>query len=495
MDWPLSDSSRITHSTWTTTIFVLLLSIPTSTVLAGVLELTVLDSQTGKPLPARIRLTGPRGRHPKAGISRFHDHFLTYGFREKLDLAAGLYQYEITSGPEYLEQTGSFQMARDATDNKIVELKRFVKMKDHGWWSGDLWFQRKVNPLGIQALAEDLHVMGVACEATDFEIPQASKHLPNAPLLIKEWCTEEHDPTRENQTETGLRLFSSNDAKLHRQITNIAHWNLPSHIALGKIDSIIIHQPPAKGTALRESRPWDANRFPDADGEGRYHEFIYHQLLNAGFRIPPAAASGSGVHKIAPGTYRTYVFVDDIQGESPTASDWWHAIQDGKVIISNGPLMLPKVNGKLPGHEFTGSIGETIELQPTLTLHTRRKIDYLQFVKNGQNVFDIRLDEWARQGKTKLPKITFTKSGWMLIRAVTRTDAEYRYVSTGPYFVKIGNDDRISRQAVRFFVDWVYALARNLKKDKNSDGGAKRLRALKKTRDFWMRREELANAE
>ena len=50
----------------------------------------------------------------------------------------------------------------------------------------------------------------------------------------------------------------------------------------------------------------------------------------------------------------------------------------------------------------------------------------------------------------------FDRSGWFLVRAVTDLPKTYRFAMTGPYYVEIGPQRRISKSAAQFFVDWVY---------------------------------------
>ena len=73
----------------------------------------------------------------------------------------------------------------------------------------------------------------------------------------------------------------------------------------------------------------------------------------------------------------------------------------------------------------------------------------------------MRFDEYAKSGK--LPKLTFDRSGWFLIRAVTNVPKTYRFAMTGPYYVEIGYQRRISKSAAQFFLDWVYQRAKQIK--------------------------------
>ena len=147
----------------------------------------------------------------------------------------------------------------------------------------------------------------------------------------------------------------------------------------------------------------------------------------------------------------------------------------------------------MPGHVFQGDKGQTLELQIALNLSTRDPIDYLEVIKDGKKAHEVRLDEWANK-KGMLPPLTFDRSGWFLIRAVTNNPKTYRFASTGPYYVEIGYEPRVSKKSAQFFVDWVYERARRIKLD---DASQKEevLQYHREARDFWQKKLAEANAE
>ena len=157
------------------------------------------------------------------------------------------------------------------------------------------------------------------------------------------------------------------------------------------------------------------------------------------------------------GYNRAYVHVDEKFGYQ----QWWDNLRAGRVFITNGPLMKPSVEGQLPGYVFQADMGTTLELQPALTFSTRDPISYLEIIRDGRIVQEIRFDDYAKTGT--LPKLSFNRSGWFLIRAVTDTPNTYRFAMTAPYYVEIGGQRRISKQAAQFFLDWVIERARQIK--------------------------------
>ena len=103
------------------------------------------------------------------------------------------------------------------------------------------------------------------------------------------------------------------------------------------------------------------------------------------------------------------------------------------------------------------------------------------------------LDKWAAAGG-RLPALSFDRSGWFLVRAVTANPATFRFASSGPYYVEIGGEPRISRESARFFLDWVYERARQLDLS-DPQQKADALGYLRAARNFWEQQLEKANAE
>ena len=77
-----------------------------------------------------------------------------------------------------------------------------------------------------------------------------------------------------------------------------------------------------------------------------------------------------------------------------------------------------KFNGVLPGETFQVLKGGSLEVETVLTLSLKEKANYLEIIRNGMVAKKVSLDEYAK-AKGKLPTVTFTESGWMLVRVVT----------------------------------------------------------------------------
>jgi hypothetical protein len=483
----------------------------------GEFEVRVVDADTGDPLAVRMHLRDPRGRPVRPPRLPFwHDHFAIPG-RVVLELRPGTYTFEMERGPEYRIRTGYFTIKQGDADNREVAMERFVDMAAEGWWSGDLHIHRPVREIEPLMQSEDLHVAPIITWWND-KNPWAEQPLPDPPLVrfdgnrfydlmagedergggaLLYFNLPEPLPIAGSQRETPSACDFLKTARqhpgVHVDIEKPFWWDMPLWIASGMVDSIGICHNHLQRDGMLDSEAWgkprDSITYPAPHGNGRWTLDIYYQLLNAGIRIPPSAGSASGVLPNPVGYNRVYVFC----GETLDYDRWWENLRAGQVVVTNGPLIRdPRVNGQLPGHVFRAAAGESVECQATLNLSLRDKVEYLEVIKDGQVAHQVRLSDWAKSGGS-LPPVVFEESGWMLVRAVTSHPKTFRFASTGPYYVEIGERPRISAAAAQFFLDWVYERARRMELPEGETREAV-MQYQRAARDFWQQRVNDANA-
>ncbi len=484
----------------------------------GQLEINVVDRDTMAPVAVRMKLMNEKLKPVKVPkVPYLGDHFV---FESKLvlELPLGNYTFEMERGPEYKVRYGSFQLERDAADNKQVDMPRFFDMKKAGWWSGDLHVQREARHIDLLMRAEDLYVCPVVTYANEKLPPPI---LPPAAgektLLNLESRRFANLLTGRDRRESGELLFLNLAQPLelasisgesppagtflklareqgtgHVDIARPSSWDLPVWIASGLVQSVEVF-----GDHLwRDGKPpempgkkGESIRFNNATGPGRFGLDVYYQLLNCGLRLPPSAGSGSGLNNNPVGYNRMYVHC----GEELTYEKWFENFRRGRVVVTNGPLLQPLVNGEYPGHVFQADEGKTVELSIALNLGTREKIEYLEIVQDGKSVMEVRLDEWA-QNNGQLPPVLFTKSGWLLVRAVTENPTTLRGAITAPYYVEIGYEPTISKKSAQFFYDWVVERAMRLK-DLPADQREEVMPWHRQARDYWQKLIDKANTE
>jgi len=410
-------------------------------------------------------------------------------------------------GPEYRVRYGNFLMKKGGKDQKTVAMNRFISMKSQGWWSGELHVHRPLKDVPLLMDAEDLHVAPVITwwnkrnlwEKTS--LPQELVQKTGKDRFYHAMAGEDEreggallffnlskplpiqGATREYPSPVDYLLLARKRNNIHIDIEKPFWWDVPIWLASGMVDSIGLcnnHQQ-RDGMLATEAwgKPRDTMLYPNPHGNGQWTQHLYYQILETGHRIPPSAGSASGVLNNPVGYNRVYVYC----GKDFSYESWFKGLKEGRVMVTNGPLLRPQVNGALPGHVFKAADGKTVELQPTLNLSIRDPVDYLEVVKNGEVVHEVRLDDYAK-ARGQLPQVVFEKSGWMLIRAVTSNEKTYRFGSTGPYYVEIGGKRRISRKAAKFFLSWVDERAQRVKiADEKKKGEV--LRYHQGARAYW----------
>ena len=480
----------------------------------GQLRLKVVEPTTGKPLTARVELLNSRGRpvrlHPANAIAV--DSYYAFQGEIELQLKKGDYRFFLEAGPEFRTQRGHFKIERHADDMKTVELKRSVDMAAEGWWAADLDVSHRSQALPLLMRASGVDFVPLTMQTNEHgkceqaKEPTTSSTRIQSPPLFGPWASIDARaesglialsrttflPTCDFPIEDfSLASFESARSEGHHLIAWQADsWDLPIWVALGWLDAVQIQDrntlPLVKGQRRREGFPPDRKLFKAHFDQGRWREVIYHQLLNAGLRIPPAGGSGAGALARPIGSNRTYAYVPN----SFTRQAWMAALEAGRVMVSNGPLLRTMVRGQPPGHVFSFTSGSASELQIALnlTFHQDARVDYLEILQNGKVLHHVRLVDLA-QRKGQLPTLRFEESGWFSVRAVTNETEYYQFAATGPYYVEVDGKPRISRQSCQFFLDWV-----ELASKKFSDQPA-RQQALDLAREFWSKRRELANVE
>ena len=102
-------------------------------------------------------------------------------------------------------------------------------------------------------------------------------------------------------------------------------------------------------------------------------------------------------------------------------------------------------------------------------------------------------DEWKKKGE--LETLLFKESGWFLVRAITDNSKTFRFASTAPYYVEMGETKRrISKTSAQFFLDWVRERAQRVKLDDPLQR-AEVLEHHDRAEKFWLTRVSQANAE
>ncbi|GMV92530.1 MAG: hypothetical protein AMXMBFR82_23080 [Candidatus Hydrogenedentota bacterium] len=438
------------------------------------LDLRVVESATSKPIPCRVHLLDAAGEAQVPGdLPFFRDHFVCDG-AVGLNLAPGTYTYEIERGPEYERVQGEVSLKAGQHVAVETKLRRIANLPERGWYPGDLHVHRPVEDIERLMRAEDLYVAPVITWWNKKDL-WSERALPEDPLVRFDGDRFYHLMAGEDERNGGAFLFFNRTTPLEItaaekewpsplaflevkgpstwiDIEKPFWWDVPVALAHGFGDSIGLANNHMCRSSMYESEAWgkprDAERLPPPRGNGFWSQEIYYHILNCGFRLPPSAGSASGVLPNPVGYNRVYV---QVPGEF-TYEKWWDGLRAGRSFVTNGPLLLVRANGELPGHVFKSE--DTIEIAIAAELIAQDPIPAFEIIKNGSVERTITMDEWKTSNG--LGSIRFDESGWFLVRTIADVPHTFRFASSAPFYVEIGNSPkRISKTSAKFFLDWV----------------------------------------
>lgn len=507
-------------------VFSLLLSLigghlacaPPCCAAGGTLTVKVTDEATDSPIPARFELWrgAPMGkpmsirRAVPAGVGVVLDRSLD------LSLADGDYAFRMIRGPEYRIVSGSFSLEETSLDDHAVPLPRMVDMLATGWTSGDCLVVASPNSLPLRMASEDLHLARTLGSQPAKPIAGRDRDEPldNDPAWI-ETDARHVDGLALYGVSDGAEMPAdvlpsemlakvASDDSIRVAIENPFAWPLPVWLASGRIDGFFILGdwlcPGRKVLKVPNGRGPTRPGLGDGLAVGRWAEQVYWNLLEAGFRVAPLAGSGSEGRSTPVGYNRLYVAeqlepyqedgkLDARRLLSPGA--WWRAAWRGRSVATNGPLLRPKLGGQIPGHVFTATSGEVLQLQPELKLTVRDPVEYLEVVHNGKVHYSARLDEFAEAGGV-IPPLLIKESSWVTVRVVTLHEDHFRAAMSAPWYIDFDSRPRMTSRAIDFFRQWLSEHETRLKR-LPPEQLARHVPFVRSARAFWAARAESAS--
>ncbi|MFN7733840.1 MAG: hypothetical protein ACK5OB_18225 [Pirellula sp.] len=508
-----------------------------------------IDEGSGAPVPSRIEfLKSAKRLKVDRKIPTYGDNWLCDGTLP-LQPSTGDFEFMARRGPEFKEIRGGFTIEGRAKDSVVIAIPRAVDMHAEDWYSGDLGSEIAPESSSLWQTAEVLDMVVDSSLAPAPATPKKTasgraKSQPDSPSADTDpnrvgyrWKSSSsefrspelnfaiHRPGGEassekmnTPSEALQRLRESTpDANAILEVTQLLSRDVPILVAQPnmklarvlnsgqrpKSDDALLH--PKRESPEEFARlvatfgkdkhnvsllapidPQERIRFKSQRGAGMLAEHIYWQLLEAGLRIAPSAASGFGRGDTHLGYNRTYAYIDS----EPSADAWWKAAKDGSLVVTNGPLLRALINGVPPGAVQSVYDSQPLPLSINVSLAVREPVDYLDVIFNGETLYSAKLEEHYRKGE--FPEISIDRSGWLVIRVITEHDAGYRMASTAPFYYEFNEKPRISRRACEFFQTWLQRSEARILADAGTADAYREL--LESANRFWEERLQQANA-
>jgi TolB protein len=504
----------------------------------GQLRLTVLDHGSGRPIRARVSITGPDGRsyapddawrHADDGFDRRERKF-EYGYfhtdgSSLVILPVGMAAIEVSRGPEYRVWRDTVEVAPDSVKPVRVVLGRMVNLPQAGWFSGDLHvhmnyggaYRNTASRLAAQAQAEDLHVVENLIVNKEGRIPDVDRFTGRLDTVSSSSTLIAHD--QEYHTSywghTGLLGLQRNLI-----LPAYAAYANTAAASLYPSNAVVMDLAHEQGAITGYVHPFD--RYPEPSDTSRplthelpvdvalgkvdYYEVlgfvddyeatarVWYQLLNCGFRLPAGAGTDAMANfaSLRGPVGMNRLFVQS--GRPLRYRGWLTALKKGRSFATNGPLLRFSLEDTGLGGEVRLPAGGR-GVNASIGLRSAVPIDRLEIVGNGTVAAEIPLSGTRTQLDTTIT-LRVTRSGWYLLRAKGNHPAYpildvYPYATTSPIYVIVGNQAIRSRADADYFIAWIDRLLAGAFASNDWNNEAERtssLALLRRAREEFLRR-------
>jgi len=354
----------------------------------ALLQVKITNENSDKQVPVRVRITDSNGKAthlPKETISIMYgrdDKPEEFGYQPDrsffvdgifhIELEAGKYSLNFSKGIEYVDQTITVELREGEQKEMHIAMKRWVNMPDLGWYSADdhIHMRRspRENPLILKWIeAEGLNV-GVMLQMGDIWTAYFSQYSFGEKGVYREnksFLTSGQEEPRTH--EIGHTMAMGAD-KFYREKDDYYYYD-KYFDELHKLNGVVgyAHQGMSYNGATGMTLDVLDNKVDFleliqfcVEGGPLLTKHYYH-FLDLGYKLTATAGSdfpycGNGVifGTDAPrwpariGNVRFYTHID---GEF-NFKTWKENLKGGHTFATSGPMLLLKINDKIPGDEI-----------------------------------------------------------------------------------------------------------------------------------------------
>jgi len=370
-------------------------------------HLRVNDAATGRPTPARIRLSDASGRSyaPLGRMSAIDpsgdpltggqvvlngEPFAYIDGTCEVRLPPGSLRVQISKGLEYLP----IDRTIDLTAGKLslrLNLERLVDWRLEGWYAGDL----RVHDLSphaalLEGRAEGLGVVQLLARQTSRGISNMLAFSGNRECLHEEDSFVAVNTLNKHSFLGTVALLHS-----HRPVFpllagesglewSVLDWCEQCHRKTGLVvwpDLPRCRETALQGEALAAMLLGQIDALEVADLTSLEETLALHaRLLQLGLTPSLVGASGKDSWTQALGSVRTYARL--LPEQSLTADTWTEAVRQGRTFVTTGPLLSLAVAEQSPGGRLQVEAGTNLPIQATA--QSIQPFDRLQLLVDGE---------------------------------------------------------------------------------------------------------------
>jgi hypothetical protein len=439
-------------------------------------HVTILDDETGRPVPCRVHFRSPEGipyqphghhGHVNSNLSSWHEDVggdlrlgqITYAYIDGTCqgwLPRGDVIVDVARGFEYEPLRETVTIAPGQRE-LTLRLRRWTNMNARHWYSGD----SHVHFLGTQgshfeAQAEDLNVVNLLASQWGHLFTN-TEDFTGKPSVSEDgrtivYCSQENrQHILGHLTLWGLKTPISpwcsagpDEAELGGSLeVTLSDWADAAHKQGATV--IIPHLPNPNGETATLIATGRADAVEMLD-HTHYRYLEYYRYLNCGYRLPLVGGTDKMSSEVPVGLYRAYAYLPD---QEFTYESWCSAVRAGRTFLSGGPVITLTVDGAQIGDTVQLTSGGTVEVEATA--ESIFPLQLLQVVQQGRVVAEETHANGTKRLKLKA-KVKVDGNTWFAARCGGPTFGSLQhhdvwkrgcFAHTSPIYVSIGDSWRL----------------------------------------------------
>jgi TolB protein len=487
---------------------------------SGQVRLKIRDE---RDQPTAVRLYA-RGADAKAyapqGSPLFYLPYLPGGSREGFSIASGEITFSVPAGPlrlvalkgiEYRDAEQTITVSPGETAEMTIAMQRWTNWNQRGWYSGENHFHANYNGSYYQRPKDSLQWL----EAEDLNVANMIvANKDGAFLHDKEFFRGAVDPLSSNRyvlywgqeyrnsDPLGHMVFLNLRNLVPPYFTSVVGSNSPYDYPLNtmaarqaqKQGAFVSYTHPMVGRTTDPFDTWlGAKEIPivaavggldalDIMPDAEHSADLWYRLLNCGFRIAPGAGTDvftnwRGINTV-PGAAREYVDV----GSAMSWDRWLRRYREGRVFVTNGPLLTFEINGQPMGSQIDISDGEDYQARLTVDVQSRDPLRTVEFIQNGEVIERRTVDPPGRTARFE-KNVVADRSCWFAVRVTgspVASRARESRAHSGPIYIRSNRKATLVREDLELMLRWIDRLWSYLDERNNfgPDPNRQRARAM-----------------
>ena len=405
-------------------------------------HVTVLDDETGGPVPCRVHFRSPEGvpyqphghhNHVNSNLDSWHIDVggdvrlgqITYAYIDGTCqgwLPRGEVVVDIARGFEY-EPLRTKVNIEPGQRELTLRIKRWTNMNARRWYSGDSHVHFLSTQGGhTESLGEDLNVVNLL-QSQWGSLFTNTEDFTGAPSISRTGDNIVYTSQENRQHFLGHMILWGlkkpvmpwcSDGLSEAEIggtmeTTLSYWADAAHAQGGYVINPHFPYPNGEPAALVATGRLDGIEMIRM-GEFEHEE--YYRYLNCGYRLPLVGGTDKMSSDVPVGIYRTYARL--AEDEEFNYDNWCRNVARGRTFLSGGPI----IHFSADGHE----IGDTVTLSGAGTVEVEAwaesviPIHRLEIVQAGRVVASTE----SRSGTRRLElreKLRIDGHTWLAARA------------------------------------------------------------------------------